>query len=126
MRVRWWERRGRPRTVDPHPFAQERRLRRRALKPSPDGRGSERGNARLSVLVRPGDARGVGAHGQGGDRRAALGLEEVQTLTGRIGEPDAAVVETRGQQAVLRLRGNEVDQTAFVEADLGGLAAHWT
>ena len=40
MRVGRHERRSRPEAVAPHPFAPERRLRRRALKPSPIGRGA--------------------------------------------------------------------------------------
>ncbi len=40
MWVGWLKRRSRPTAVAPHPFAQERPLRARALKPSPNGRGS--------------------------------------------------------------------------------------
>ena len=51
MRVGRVKRRSRPRTVDPHPFAPERRLRRRALKPSPIGRGSSRPREVFPVFV---------------------------------------------------------------------------
>ena len=56
MRVGWWKRRSRPRTVDPHPFAQERRLRRRALKPSPKRRGARLFEGHPHCTVFPCDA----------------------------------------------------------------------
>src|SRR5690606_18316854 len=73
----------------------------RRCRPSGAGRArSEFRHSRVAVLVDPGDAPGVLAHGQGDDGRAALGPEEVQPLTGGIGEPDAPVAEAGGEQAV--------------------------
>src|SRR5690606_2515562 len=61
---------------------------------------SERGHARVTVFIRPGDAGGAGTHGQCGDGGALVLLDELKTAPGRIGPPDAPVFQPRRQTAV--------------------------
>jgi len=53
----------------------------------------DRRHAGVSVLVAPGDAPGVGTHGEGGDRGALLGLDALDPLARDVGGPDPAVIE---------------------------------
>src|SRR5690606_37296545 len=75
---------------------------------------SERGHARVAVLVRPGDAGGARTHGQGGDGGALVLLDELKTAPGRVGPPDAPVFQPRRQTAVGGGGGDLGDQGRLV------------
>ncbi|KAK0339159.1 hypothetical protein LTR94_035749, partial [Friedmanniomyces endolithicus] len=60
---------------------------------------SEDRHAGAAVLVGPGDLVRLGAQRQGHDGGALLGLDEVQPLRRRMGDPHPAVGQARGDQA---------------------------
>src|SRR5690606_1629272 len=86
---------------------------------------SERGHARVTVFIGPGDAGGAGTHGQGGDGGSLVLFDELKPAPGRVGTPDAPDLQGRRQKAVGGGGGELGVEGRLAIAGRGRLAPHW-